>query len=241
MKVKIACKFEAPELAVLLKENNIEVVESGEDLIIAYGGDGTVLNALRHGKVLAVRAKGSVGFISDMGLEKFGKAVNNLENFKIRDLPVIEVSQGEKYYAVNDVVLAGQLTRSIRFNVYLNGKVLMDNVIGDGIIVSTSLGSTGYNLSAGGSVILSDCFALTLNNPHSHRKLNFVFKQGDIVELEPLSDCEIVCDGRADEKIIPKKEKVKVMISDKKFYLVEIPGFEEDMYNKIDRLRLRKA
>ena len=31
------------------------------------------------------------------------------------------------------------------------------------------------------------------------------------------------------------------MISDKKFYLVEIPGFEEDMYNKIDRLRLRKA
>jgi len=235
MKVKVDCKFEATELAKVLKENSIEIDNDNYDFIIAYGGDGTALHALREGPTLAIRAKDSIGYISDMNLEGFRKAVKSLESYKVQELSILELIQ-EKVLdkAVNDIVLVGP-ARSVKFNVYLNGKALLSNVIGDGLIISTQLGSTGYNMSAGGPMLRSQGFCLTLNNPHSHRNLRYVLNTDDKVEIELLGPTEVLLDGRLEDKIC-LEGRVEIQFSKEKAQLVKIPGFEESFTDKNKRL-----
>ena len=241
MKIKIICKQPTSIIQETLEQADHEIVKSPletPDLLIAYGGDGTILYALKESNgtipVLPVREGNSVGYIADMNLEQFKQAISSLDKFKTKELSALESLEN---HAVNDIIFAGTIPRSIKFNIYHNGQLLLKQVTGDGIIISTPLGSTAYNLSAGGPILLTKNIVMTLNNPHSHKKLSYVFPSTDLIELQPITKAELIFDGRISDKItLQENQKVIIRLSDKKFLLAKIPGFEETDHQKRTRL-----
>lgn len=148
------------------------------DLIITFGGDGTLLLGARY--ALAYDAPllginlGTVGFLTEVdpsGMEKALEAVfeskYNLENRSV--LHVLNAGTGEEYYALNDAVITrGGYARLIRVDAYVNNREY-GTFTSDGIIVATPTGSTGYSLSAGGPIVQPDmnCMIITPVCAHS--------------------------------------------------------------------------
>ena len=164
-------------VAVLPNEELIEKV----DVIIALGGDGTMLRA---GRVLGLSGVpllgvnlGSLGYLTDVPLDELTEAVEKLlaGQFHIDTRARVYCSvwrSGAKIAtanALNDLVVnMGPLPRALDMELQMNGDSL-GRFLGDGIIVSTPTGSTAYNLSAGGPICQStvDCLLVAPICPHS--------------------------------------------------------------------------
>ena len=166
-----------------LRENFTDISELPEDAtcVMAFGGDGTIIQAARElaptgVPILGVNL-GTVGFLAEVELEQIYEAVDSVfeENFQIEKRFMLNgkvIKEGKTVYesnALNDIVVArGNLVRAISTVVYIDGNP-MKNLYGDGIIVTTPTGSTGYNLSAGGAIIMPDAevFGILPICPHS--------------------------------------------------------------------------
>jgi NAD+ kinase len=164
-------------IAVLPNEELIEKV----DVIIALGGDGTMLRA---GRVLGLSGVpllgvnlGSLGYLTDVPLDELAEAVEKLlaGQFHIdtRARVYCSVWRGSAKIAtanaLNDLVVnMGPLPRALDMELLMDGDSL-GRFLGDGIIVSTPTGSTAYNLSAGGPICQStvDCLLVAPICPHS--------------------------------------------------------------------------
>jgi NAD+ kinase len=132
------------------------------DLIVALGGDGTVLTALRtsapvDAPVLGV-ACGSLGVLTAVPAADLGSALARVieGNWIPRRLPALAIqpAHGLGQWAVNDLVAvrhgSGQLVASIAVDDELYARIA-----GDGVIVATALGSSAYSMAAGGPVLVT--------------------------------------------------------------------------------------
>lgn len=139
-----------------------EVVERC-DVIIAIGGDGTIIrhakSAALHGKRLFGINEGRVGFLATMEpnqMEKIEDLV--LGRYQVERRMMLEIShysgqEKKTWYALNDVVISkGPFTRMIDFAVTCSGRLVGD-YRGDGAVFATPTGSTAYALSAGGAIV----------------------------------------------------------------------------------------
>lgn len=159
---------------------NSELVDAA-DVVIAMGGDGTMLRAARvlglSGVPLLGVNMGSLGYLTDVPLSELGDAVENLldGNFHIDTRSRVYASiwrDGQRVAntnAFNDLVVnMGPLPRALHMEILLDGDSL-GIFLGDGIIVSTPTGSTAYNLSAGGPICHSavPCLLVAPICPHS--------------------------------------------------------------------------
>ena len=145
------------EYEILYVDENIDLKITNSNLILSVGGDGTALRAMKIAwlsklPVLNI-GSGRIGYlvnsINDIDFNKIIKD-KNLDNNKKRT-PIIQ-NQNEKLPAFNEIVIIkNSPTRilDIELEVY-NQKVKLR---ADGIIISTSLGSTAYNYSAGGPIV----------------------------------------------------------------------------------------
>lgn len=138
------------------------------DFIICVGGDGTFLKAAReayiyHVPVLGIN-RGSVGFLAEVETRDIEWAVDRMAEGKISVqsrmvLDVRVVRGGETVFndiAVNDAVASRvAVSRILRLKVSMDEQYV-DSFPGDGIILSTPTGSTGYSLSAGGPIVQPD-------------------------------------------------------------------------------------
>jgi NAD+ kinase len=135
------------------------VVEPG-DLIVALGGDGTVLSALRmsaplDAPVLGV-ACGSLGVLTAVAAGDIIQALERVYtgDWTPRRLPALAIhpSSGPDEWAVNDFVAvrhgAGQLVASVSVD-----DELYVRLAGDGLIIATALGASGYSMAAGGPLL----------------------------------------------------------------------------------------
>ena len=136
----------------------------GADMIIAFGGDGTILHlaktaASRNIPVLGVNL-GSLGFMSELERNEM-HLLKNLASgdFKRERRMMLDITverEGRRVYtntALNDaVVTKGAVARVIRMRIYV-GAALLGFLEGDGVVVATPTGSTAYSLSAGGPIV----------------------------------------------------------------------------------------
>jgi NAD+ kinase len=161
--------------------------DDGAQIAIVLGGDGTMLRALTRYlgtgvPVLGVNF-GRVGFLSAMDRDDLESGVARVfaGEYEVVELPTIEIEAGgERHVAVNDaVVTSGQLGRMVELLWAVGGEDL-GSVPCDGLISCTPSGSTAYNLSNGGPVLMwgLDAMALTFVAPHSLHARPLVVPRG---------------------------------------------------------------
>ena len=167
------------------------------DIIIAIGGDGTIIHAAHfaaeHGKpILGINA-GRLGFLA--GLEKqelhllSSLFTGNYTTDKRMMLKVLHFSSGKlkgEYLCLNDCVIArGTSLRLCEISATYN-KGRINNFIADGIIVATPTGSTAYSLSAGGPVVDTALESLILTPicTHSLFTRSMIFKSDSVIRLK---------------------------------------------------------
>ena len=168
-----------------LNEKNVDIVEQASlsrksDLIVAMGGDGTMLAAARlvgrSGKPLMGVNLGGLGFLTEASAEDFYPKMEKIvagdyiidKRMVLTTRVSANLPRGE-YFAMNDVVLdRGSSPRVIRVDVTIDGEYF-NTYIADGIIISTPTGSTAYSLSAWGPIVVPSLESIILNPicPHA--------------------------------------------------------------------------
>ena len=168
------------------------------DPLIAFGGDGTILHlarasAMRGVPVLGVNL-GSLGFMSDLEVGEMG-LLKELSRGRYRRekrmmLDVSVLREGRTVYqnsALNDAVVSkGAVARVIRLQVSA-GEERLGIFSGDGVVVATPTGSTGYSLSAGGPVVepTAQNFVISPICAHTVFSKSFVLSAAGTVTVAP--------------------------------------------------------
>lgn len=156
-----------PEGDVLPKELTylpVKTAIKGADLMIAFGGDGSILHlaktaAVNHLPILGINL-GNLGYIAELESTDIG-LLRKLKSGKVkreaRMMLDVRVFRAEKQVysniVLNDAVITkGAVARVIHLQMYLNQKEFI-RIGGDGMIFATPTGSTAYSLSAGGPIV----------------------------------------------------------------------------------------
>jgi NAD+ kinase len=171
---------------------------NGTELILTIGGDGTILRAVQAvvpGSVPVTGINlGNLGFMTELSVnemeEKLIEIVSGKGWIDERYLLEAEVTNGDnqqlnKYYALNDVVLArGEIARVIHIQASINDEILT-TYKADGVIIATATGSTGYSLAANGPVLYPQSRELLLVPVTPHLSLSYplVLPDSAIIKL----------------------------------------------------------
>ena len=236
----------------ILSENNVSFVTyapktdlpstDGIDLITVIGGDGSMLSAAKDFQHLDVPFVGinlgKVGFMADLD---YGSVDQNLiEVLKGNCLPETKetidcVYNGKSYTAYNEIVLHTQKSyKLMQFEVKVNNNFVYRKRA-DGLIISTSNGSTAYSLSAGGPIVSPDVSALVITslNPLSLSARPLLIPTDSKVEVSltktpPNTDSYIIIDGNEEIKVEEGLSTFKIQKSAKGFKLLH--PLDHDFY-----------
>jgi len=171
-------------------------VSCDSELFIVVGGDGTILNVARETRkkqvpILGVNM-GTKGFLTSLEMDELFRihdAIDGNMFFSERMLIDIAVSSNSDLIlqdsALNDCVIHGS-GECIKIEAFVDGVKFMD-FSGDGLIVSTPTGSTGYNLSAGGPIAApeSECIILSPICAHAMGARSFIFGADKEIIIRP--------------------------------------------------------
>ena len=203
------------------KLSNKEFV-SKVDLIIVFGGDGTLLNSARkylknNIPILGINM-GNVGFLTDVKTEDFESIIQDILNgkFDIEERNLVSASfLNETVYGLNEIVIhSGAYTQLMRYRLSVNDKVVYEQR-SDGLIIATPTGSTAYALSAGGPIIHPslDVWTILPMLPQSISSRPFVISSKEKVVIKllkgPLDDAKICADGH-DDIAVPYDEDIAI-------------------------------
>lgn len=234
----------------LFRRAGIELVRDassepdGFDVVIALGGDGTVLRALAaHPRtpILAVNF-GQVGFLTQSDRQHLDKVLVQLlsDEYFIEERLTLQVRVGDQTIrCINEVVVKGSL-HMIEVGVHINGRRVL-SPRGDGIIVGTPTGSTAYLMSTGAPLVVPDvdCIVLKPLNEYSFSSRSIILPGQARIRLEVDTgrdkDVAAAIDGRV-RLPIANGQAIEISASAEPARLV---CFEEDYFfrNLRDRLR----
>lgn len=202
----------APEVTRFEELDYTKIPEDTE-CIIVLGGDGTMIRVVRKTRMLDIPVigvnLGTLGYLCELDRENMYQAIDKM----LDDQYIVEKRLMIKGYrkdevkgrtALNDIVVhATGVLAILRLNVYVNGQFLA-TYDGDGVIISTPTGSTGYNLSAGGPIIEPGANVLTLTpiNAHNLNSKGIILRGEDTIEVELVprrsnkdDSAHVSCDG----------------------------------------------
>jgi NAD+ kinase len=170
-------------------------------MVIAFGGDGTILSAAKAVSpteipILGVNV-GRFGFLAEISVDELYEKLDQLVagDYLIEDRMAIETTITKDldkhcYFAFNDVVLEkGGFSRTILIETYINEEYL-NTYNADGLLICTPTGSTAYSLSAGGPLLTPDMKALVINPicPHSLSQRPLVIRDDKVVQFKAWSE-----------------------------------------------------
>ncbi|MEW5691856.1 MAG: NAD(+)/NADH kinase [Candidatus Hydrogenedentota bacterium] len=212
------------------RRNKIEL--DGLDVVVIFGGDGTLLRAARTLKnknipLLPINA-GSLGFLTEITLKEANEAVKKfidkeyfIQKRIFLDTKIIDKNNKikERFTALNDIVISRTFDARIFSVAIFVDEWFVNRIFADGVIVSTPTGSTAYNLAAGGPVIHPelDIIVITPICPHSLNNRPIVVSGNSeikIAEIQRADTVILTADGQErsgviqeDDIIIVKKHK----------------------------------
>lgn len=164
------------------------------DCIIVLGGDGTMIRAANRLKsfdipIFGINA-GTLGYLTGVEAMEAEKGLERIctGNFRVQNRMMLDAVINGQYAdtVLNEVAITRSgVSRMINLAVYVNG-ALLDEVTGDGMLIATPTGSTGYNLSAGGAVVKpeAELILITPICPHSLSSREIVVSAEDEILVE---------------------------------------------------------
>jgi NAD+ kinase len=204
------------------------------DLAVVLGGDGTMLRALTRFLGTAVPVLGvnfgRVGFLASVEPHELEPALARAfaGDYRVIELPtLVAEAGGERRSAVNDVVAASAtLGRMVELSWAIGGEELGRQPC-DGIICATPPGSTAYNLSNGGPVLVwgLDAMAITFIAPHSLAARPLVVPRSldlTVRNMTPDLAVTVIADGHAFAELTPG-EHVRVGLDETRSLLATLP------------------
>jgi NAD+ kinase len=232
---------------------NCKVVDNpaveGVDAAVVLGGDGTMLEALRDyagsGVPVYTFNFGAVGFLATIEPHEVDEGVRRLVggDFETVDLPtlVIEPAAG-RHIAVNDVTFlrrsgsrVAQLAYAVRGDEIARARC-------DGLVVSTPVGSTGYNLANGGPVVAwgVEGYIVSYIAPHTLTARTLVAATSDVLVVTNLAQegpVDVETDGRRVCTLEPGQD-LEVRFDDRPALLAKVSGtgFYDQLVEKFGRL-----
>ena len=216
----------------LLTSLSHEEFSSKADLIIVFGGDGTLLGSARRYlkfniPILGINM-GTVGFLTDIKIEDFESVIKDIidGNCKIEERNLVSATfKNTTVYGLNEIVIhSGAYTQLMRYRLSVNEKVVYEQR-SDGLIIATPTGSTAYALSAGGPIIHPelDVWTILPMLPQSISSRPFVISSNEQVKVNllrgPLESAKICADGQEDISA-PYSEDIKISKMKDKLRLV---------------------
>jgi len=246
-------------IRIRIKKYNPEIKFNADspEVVIVLGGDGTILEAARKfhglGAVILGLNLGSVGFLASVRKEKdFLKALEKFlkGRYEIMDRMMLSIQVRRKEEvvftaeALNEIVLKNPLG-IVELEAEVSGHPVQ-HIRGTGILVSTATGSTAYNLSAHGPIIMPDikCFILTELLDHNIPSPSVVVKHDNTIVVKVISyretgiislsknnkkvDILLIADG---DSIFPLKKNDEVVIKNSP-HMVKFAELEKHYFFK---------
>lgn len=208
-RVKLFCNNNEKSLIIKnqveqkLVENGFLLVDKDYELAIAIGGDGSFLRMVKetnfNSNILYVGINaGTLGFAQEVSIDKIDEFILDLKtnNYKIDTIGVQETKITTKesdsfFYSLNEIVLREKDLNTLISDIKIED-VFLEHFVGDGILISTSFGSTAYNLSFGGSIIYNTFHTLQITpiaplNNKSYRNLlnSVVIPENKVITFVP--------------------------------------------------------
>jgi NAD+ kinase len=233
-----------PEVAVLADPPLVATLSQDWETIealVVLGGDGTLLQAVREldGRdkpILGVNL-GSLGFLTSVTEGELPKAIESIarntatvsERTMLSGTILRESPEVIHCRALNDIVIRSTGGRVITLGMSVGGREV-SHFVGDGLIVATPTGSTGYALSAGGPIVMPEAAILlvALMCPHtlSTRPLVVPDTSEIVIRLDKSSDeVLLLADGQRGEPLLPG-DRVVVTRSPRGIRFLHVPGYD---------------
>ncbi len=210
------------------------------DLVIVLGGDGSILQAARQMEehqlpVLGVNC-GQLGFLAALSPDAFLEAWPSVcrggfavvEHLMLRTLLFRDGEEIDHQLSLNETAILGGPPYNI-----LNIDMYVDNLLAttyrcDGLIISTPVGSTAHNLSAGGPILRKDLQAIVVSpiSPHTltyRSVIDSADRVFDLTVTNPNESTSVVIDGRVMGKVLPG-DRIRIRRSSEAFKMVAVPG-----------------
>jgi NAD+ kinase len=220
------------------------------DVIVAMGGDGTILATARSvgaiGTPILGINLGSLGFLTQQTPRQLVPALDAIleREFKIEERILLKAEIGGREplpmpFALNDIVLDhGGTTRVLDINLRINDEDVV-TYTADGLIIATPTGSTAYNLAVGGPIVCPNMDAMIASPiaPFSLTTRPMIICGGDELELSiqtPGRRAQLTLDGQVDLEVM-EGEKVRVSRAD---FNARFIVFPENSYYKLLRSKL---
>ncbi len=217
----------------------IEKLYDEADLVIALGGDGTILDCAkkmaRRGKPILGINLGHLGYMAELemdelsALDKIIEGDYSLDERAMMNIEVFDKNGNLKYQscALNDAVISnGSVSKIINLELYAEDN-LVTSYRADGLIVSTPTGSTAYAMSAGGSIAdpKVHCMLVTPICPHSFIARQLIFSDETPLKIKNISVREkllmLTLDGKSNCELY-KDDEVRISKSELTVKLVRL-------------------
>ncbi len=227
-----------------LLKNNFELVDKDFDLGIAIGGDGSFLRMIKNSNFasdcyyVGVNA-GTLGFAQEIDENSLDDFIQILvkEEFQYEVIGVQEIeihteNNISRKFSLNELVVRDKELNTLHLNVYINDD-LLEEYAGDGVLISTSFGSTAYNLSFGGSIVFNTFHTLQITpiaplNSKSYRSLinSVIVPSNKTIRLIPLRNSKniiITVDG--DNSIYDNAKYIETVIGNKTIKIIRMSDY----------------
>jgi NAD+ kinase len=219
--------------------SNLGTVQA--DLAVVMGGDGSILRTahrMGHNQIPVLGVNlGKLGFLAELQPEEFLKVWGDVSDgrctivehlmFQCRVLRGKKAVIEERLGLNETAVLGGPPYSILEIDLYVDGE-LVTTYSCDGLIVSTPVGSTAHNLSAGGPILRKDLQAFVVSpiSPHTLTVRPVVDAADRVYEMvvrDPMGAASVVVDGRT-VCSLTRKDRVRVERAEPRFRLIEVPG-----------------
>ena len=218
-----------------LIDNHFEIVKENYELAISIGGDGSFLRMIKrtnfNDRIYYIGVNsGTLGFLQEIDIQNTLDFVTRLNNndFKIEELSIektkiITSDKEYKYLSLNEAVIRKSDFSLFQANLMVDNE-LLENFAGDGLLISTSTGSTAYNMSFGGSIIYNTLKTLIITPiaPLNNRA------------YRTLMNSLVVPDNKTISLAFDNKESLFIMIDGKNYIINNVKKVE----SKIDKKKI---
>lgn len=231
--------------------NNYSIVDENPDLCLAIGGDGAFLRMVKANNFkseplyVGINA-GTLGFLQEIKIDDIDDFIYKLNNnlFKIDEIGIQETKivtedNTSIFYSLNEIVIRDRDLNTTKLDIKVNDAKL-ERFIGDGILISTSTGSTAYNLSFGGSIVANNLHTLQITpiaplNSKSYRSLinSIIIPENTFITIIPeRENVNLLVTVDGDNNVYNNVEKIETFVNKKRINCLRLENY--NFFEKIN-------